>query len=143
MYPKYDEDFYGWTIATAQLMREGKMNELDIENLIEEIESMGRSEKRQLVNRLSVLITHLLKWHYQPSLQGRSWHLTIEHQRRQLKKLFKGNPSLKNKSKEILKESYEDACIQAESETGLLRSVFPSNCPYTFEQCLDEEFYPI
>lgn len=141
-YPKYDKDYYGWIMANAQLMREGKMSEVDIENLIEEMESMGGNQYNQLVNRLCVLIAHLLKWQYQPALQGRSWTLTIKEQRRKVKRIIAHNPSLKGRIDEAFREAYEDALFQAERETGLLESAFPTECPYSFEHCLDEEFYP-
>ncbi|CAB4218681.1 Protein from unkown function DUF29 [uncultured Caudovirales phage] len=142
MIPKYEEDFYGWSMAMAGLLKERRMTELDYDNLIEEIESMGRSNIDQLTNRLAVLITHLLKWHYQPSLQSKSWKLTIAEQRRKIKRIIKKNPSLKNKIDEAFADAYDDAIYQAEAETGLLLSTFPKGCPYTFEQCLDDEFYP-
>ncbi len=142
MYPKYEEDFYGWSIATAALLKERKLTELDFENLIEEIESMGRSNFDQLTNRLAVLITHLLKWHYQPALQGRSWQLTIDEQRSKIKRILKKNPSLKGRIEEAFEDAYDDAVYQTERETGLIKSTFPKECPYTLEQCLDDEFYP-
>lgn len=138
----YEKDFYAWTAANALLMKEGKMDELDIENLIEEIESMGRSEKWELINRLSVLISHLLKWQYQTSLRGRSWELTIKEQRRHIDYHLKETPSLKGKIDEILKESYQLALIKAEKETGLNGSTFPQECPYDFQNIIDDGFYP-
>ena len=80
----YDTDFYAWANEQAALLRAGRLSEADIENIAEEIESMGRSERSELVNRLTVLLVHLLKWRYQPGLRGRSWRLTIEEQRDQL-----------------------------------------------------------
>lgn len=138
----YEKDFYAWTAANALLMKEGKMDELDIENLIEEIESMGRSEKWELINRLAVLISHLLKWQHQTSLRGRSWELTIKEQRRRIDYHLKENPSLKGKMDEFLKESYQLALIKAEKETGLNESTFPQECPYDFQKIIDDEFYP-
>ena len=142
MYPKYEEDFYGWTMATAQLLKEGKLSETDMEHLIEELESLGGNQYDQLVNRLSVLITHLLKWQYQPALQGRSWKLTIKEQRLKIKDVLVENPSLKSKTKEALLKAYKYACYQAERETGLLMSTFPTLCPYSLGQFLDDAFYP-
>lgn len=138
----YEKDFYAWTAANALLMKEGKMDELDRENLIEEIESMGRSEKWELINRLAVLISHLLKWQHQTSLRGRSWELTIKEQRRHIDYHLKDNPSLKGKMDEILKKSYQLALIKAEKETGLKEATFPQECPYDFQKIIDDEFYP-
>jgi len=77
----YEQDFYGWTQEQAALLRAGRLTDLDIENLIEEVETMGRSEKRELESRLTVLLLHLLKWKYQPNRRGRSWNLTIKGHR--------------------------------------------------------------
>lgn len=142
MIPKYEEDFYGWSMAMAGLLKERRMMDLDYDNLIEEIESMGRSNIDQLTNRLAILLTHLLKWYYQPAFQGKSWKLTIAEQRRKIKRIIKKNPSLKNKIDEAFADAYDDAIHQAEAETGLFLSTFPKDCPYTFDQCLDDEFYP-
>lgn len=142
MHPKYDEDFYGWTLTNASLLKQGKFNEADMENIIEEIESMGRSEKSQLTNRLSVLIAHLLKWQFQPELQGRSWHGTIKEQRRRAKKLLKENPSLKSQLEEVFTDAYDLAVDQVERETPIDLKLLPKECPYTFEECLEEDFYP-
>ena len=141
-YPLYDEDFYGWAMANAQLLRERKMNDIDFDNLIEEIESMVGNQYNEFVNRLRLLLAHLLKWQYQPVLQSRSWTLTLKEQRKQLQRLIKHNPSLKSKTQQAFLEAYEEALILAERETGLEEQTFPKNCPYTLEQCLDEEFYP-
>jgi hypothetical protein len=142
MHPKYDEDFYGWTTINAKLMREGRMSELDIENLIEEIENMGRSTLDQLVNRLSVLIAHLLKCQFQPTMKGHSWVYTIREQRSRTTDILMDNPSLNNRLDGILKKSYQYAVYQAAKDTGLESKVFPKICPYNFEQIMDESFYP-
>lgn len=142
MRPKYEEDFYGWAMMNASLLKQGKFNEADMENIIEEMESMGRSEKSQLINRFSVLIAHLLKWQFQPDFRGRSWHGTIKEQRKRAKILLKENPSLKSKLSESFTDAYELAVDQIEKETPIDLKLIPSECPYTFEQCLEEDFYP-
>lgn len=136
----YEKDFYAWALTTASLLREKKMDDLDYENIIEEIEGMARSERRQLVNRLAVLLAHLLKWEYQPSYQGKSWQDTIREQRKRIHFLLADNPSLKSILNKSLAEAYELSVFQAARETGL--SSFPDSCPYTFEQCLDDTFFP-
>ncbi|TWH76256.1 uncharacterized protein DUF29 [Azomonas agilis] len=132
----YDSDFYGWTQEQADLLRSGRLTELDIQNLLEEIEAMGRSERRELESRLQVLFMHLLKWEHQPSHRGKSWQLTIEEQRRKVSRVLSDNPSLKSKLPELMASAYGDAVIGAERETGLERSVFPTSCPWTLEQAL-------
>ena len=108
----YDRDFYGWTQEQAALLRAGQLAELDVEHLIEEIESMGRSERRQMTNRFELLLMHLLKWHYQPDrreIDGKSWLRTIREQRRKIPKLIRDNPSLKSLLDECVKDAYEAA----------------------------------
>ena len=136
----YEEDFHAWTMQQATLLREGRLSQADIENIAEEIESMGRSERRELVNRLAVLLTHLLKWRQQPSFRGNSWRLTIKEQRRATRRHLRDNPSLKSWLDEAMADAYEDASIRAERETGL--EVFPAACPFTFDQAIDDDFWP-
>jgi hypothetical protein len=139
---EYEKDFYAWTIHNAQLLREGKLSEVDVENIALEIESMGKSEKRGLIHRVAVLLAHLLKWQLQSMRQSRSWQLTIKEQRFQLIELFKDSPSLKNESELKLKEAYAQALIIAERETGFEEKVFPKKCPFSLEQILNKDFFP-
>lgn len=143
MNPKlHDVDFYAWTQQQVHLLKSANWAALDIESLTQEIESMGASERRELINRLAVLLTHLLKWQYQPSFQGRSWQLTIKEQRRQLQRLLTDNPSLQARLSELIADAYGDAILLAAKETGLEESMFPENCPYAEDAILDGEFYP-
>lgn len=138
----YDDDFYGWSQEQANLLRTKRFNELDTENLLEEIEAMGRSERRELESRLEKLLSHLLKWQYQPSRRGKSWLLTIKEQRRKFVDCLNENPSLRNKKEERLIIVYQYARLSAEKETNLSESVFPDQCPWTFDQIMDNEFFP-
>lgn len=138
----YEKDFYGWTQEQAALLRAGRLNDLDIENLIEEVETMGRSEKRELESRLTVLLLHLLKWKYQESRRGRSWELSIIEQRLKFAETFNENPGLKPKLDEIFINAYKFAVLQAARETKISRSIFPDLCPWEYSQVLDELFYP-
>lgn len=142
MSPKYEEDVYGWAIHTAELLRNRIMSEVDFDNIVEEIEALGRSEKYELINRLSLIISHLLKWQFQSEKRTRSWDLTIKEQRRMAKTHFKDNPSLKSKLDEILDDAYYIAKLKAERETSLPETTFPDKCPYSFEKIMSEEFYP-
>ncbi|HIB1591292.1 TPA: DUF29 domain-containing protein [Salmonella enterica subsp. enterica serovar Muenchen] len=142
MTERYDTDFYGWTQEQADLIRAGRTEDLDLKNLLEEIEAMGRSERRELESRLQVLFMHLLKWQYQSERQGRSWQLTIEEQRLRALKVLSENPSLKSKLSDIIADAYRIAIINAERETNIRRSVFPETCPWTFEQAVDASFWP-
>ena len=104
----YEQDFYAWTFHNASLLREGKFSEIDIENIAEELESMGRRDKRVLESRLSVLLMHLLKWQFQPMRRSNSWKLTIKKQRLSILRLLKESPRLKYNIAEVLEEAYED-----------------------------------
>lgn len=138
----YDQDFYGWTQEQAALLRAGRLNDLDVQNLIEEIETMGRSEKRALESRLSVLLCHMLKWHYQPSRRGNSWNYTIIEQRMKFKKVLRDNPGLKSEIQKIVADAYEYAVVKACHETGLRSGIFPNECPWTLDQLSDKDYFP-
>jgi hypothetical protein len=103
---------------------------------------MGRSERRELTNRLTVLLLHLLKWRYQPALQCNSWRRTIEQQRLHLEEHLAENPSLKSQLGQVIASAYRHARIEAEHETGLLRKVFPVTCPLTFDEAMNPDFWP-
>ena len=138
----YDQDLSAWAAHNAQLLRKGQFNDLDIEHLIEELDDMGKSEKRGIYSHQKVLLMHLLKWQLQPAKQTSSWRYTIRNARRELKYLIDDNPSLKNFPQIKLQSAYKDAVIMAAGETGLDEQEFPSICPYTVEQLLDEEWLP-
>jgi len=138
----YERDFYAWANEQASLLRAGRLSEADLENIAEEIESMGRSEKRELVSRLTVLLLHLLKWRFQPGLRGTSWRLSIEEQRRAVARHLADSPSLRGRLPDALALAYTDAILAAERETGLARNTFPSVCPWTYEQIMDAAFWP-
>jgi hypothetical protein len=140
--PLYERDFYAWANAQAALLRAGKLAQADIEHIAEEIESMGKTEKRELISRLAVLLAHLLKWRYQPRLKGASWETTIRVQRIDLALHMDDNPSLKNQLPEAITTAYRKAVIEAAGETGLPEDTFPSVCPWPFEQFMDEGFWP-
>jgi len=138
----YNSDFYSWTQEQAALIRAGRLSELDLENLVEEIETMGRSEKTALESRLTVLIVHLLKWQYQPVGRGNNWKYTIDDQRRKFQKVLKDNPGLKAQLDEILSDAYEQALHNASFETGLMESIFTPKLAWTLDQLCESSFYP-
>lgn len=138
----YDEDFFAWTQEQARLLRDGDVAGIDTENLAEEIESVGRSNRREMRNRLTVLLLHLLKWQFQPKRRGSSWSTTIWEQRLQLESILEDSPSLRLFFAEILDASYGRARDKAVDETRMGPHVFPASCPYTPEQILSEDFLP-
>jgi hypothetical protein len=138
----YESDFYGWAMRQAELLREGRLSEADIENIAEEIESLGRGERRELVNRLKVLLAHLLKWQFQPGHRGNSWRLTIREQRKMLRSRLAQNPSLRPRLQDAIAEAYDLAMLIAQRETGLAEGAFPASCSYGAEEILDPDFLP-
>lgn len=136
----YESDFYAWTQRQSALLRTGQLADIDLEHLAEEIEDMGKSEKRTLESRLEILLMHLLKWQFQPAYRGKSWRLTIKEQRIRLHEHLAENPSLKSHLAAGIDKAYRLAVLGAEKETG--REDFPAVCPYGVEQILDEEFFP-
>jgi hypothetical protein len=138
----YEEDFYAWTVEQAHLLRSGDLSAIDIENIAEEIESMGRSDRRAIESRLTVLLAHLLKWQAQTDMRSASWSGTIREQRRQIQRLLRESPSLRPFVAEALSETYGDAREDAIEETGLAEGEFPAECPFTVEQVLSRDFLP-
>ena len=138
----YDQDFYAWANEQARLLRDGNLAQADIAHIAEEIESMGKSEKRELISHLVVLMTHLLKWQFQPEMRTRSWRNSVKIQRVRLESHMRDNPSLKSTSAEAIEEAFRMARLEAESETGIDECTFPAICPWSFEQLLDDDFWP-
>jgi hypothetical protein len=141
-------DFNFWAQQTASLLRQGRFDEIDIETLAQEVEDLGKSERRAIASYLTVLLTHLLKWKYQPS--GRqytdegeplgSWAGSITYSRLEIAKLLADNPSLKAYPETVLDWSYRDAVKVASQETGL--KDFPLDCPFAIKQILDDLWWP-
>ncbi|MCG1041765.1 DUF29 domain-containing protein [Mycetohabitans sp. B8] len=138
----YDEDVIAWANEQAALLRAGKLSAIDIEHIAEEIEDVGKSEQRELANRMAVLLAHLLKWQYQPERRGSSWQATIREQRRAIEVVLRKTPSLKNSlnDPEWITGVWADAKSKAIEETGL--DVFPEDYPWSMEKALDSTFFP-
>ena len=139
----YEQDFHAWLQEQAALLKTGRLHELDVEHLVEEIESMGASERRELLSRLQVLILHLLKHQYQPARRSKSWLLTTTHQRTAIGRLLEQSPSLKRLlTPAVIQSVYEKAIREALIETDLERYVFPIDCDYSLAQLLDDDYLP-
>lgn len=136
----YNQDYYQWLNHTAKLLKEKKFTQLDLENLIEEIESLGKNDKRAISSNLIIVILHLLKWRYQPEKRSNSWKSSIREHRRRIQELLTDSPSLNNYLREILADRYLAAKKQASDETGLSIVAFPEECPFSLAECLDEDF---
>ena len=139
----YDIDFHAWAMRNAELLRQGRLNDLDTEHIAEELESMGASERRELLSRLQVLLLHLLKHQFQPERRGKSWLLTINHQRTAIERLLEQSPSLARLlDDQTVSIVYRKAVRDAIIETDLDRYLFPADCPYAIAQILDEDWLP-
>jgi hypothetical protein len=138
----YDTDFNQWIEETVKNLKAGNFQALDIENLIEEIESMGSNNKREIKSRLIVLLMYLLKCKYQPEKQTRSWIATINTQRTEIELVLEDSPSLKAFLPAQTLDCYKKARKNAAKETGLVIAAFPPECPFTQEQILDPDYFP-
>ena len=138
----YNQDYYLWIESTAKLLREGKLESVDIENLIEEIEAMGRKEKHAIRSNLIVLLMHLLKYRYQPDKRSKSWLSTIFEHRDRIEVELEDSPSLQPYLEDIWSECYSKARKKASLETGLPLSTFPESCPFSQAETLDPEYLP-
>jgi len=141
----YEQDFYLWIQTTSQLLREGKFDQLDMENLIEEVDSMGWSEKKELRNRLIVLIEHLLKlqyWTEEKNFSARDWRGTLVEQRRQIDYIPADSPSLKSVFNDIFINCYTDARNDTIRKYQLPSELFPEESPFSLIQILDADFIP-
>lgn len=138
----YRKDFSLWVDQTAQLLREHRWHEVDMPHLIEEVEDLGKSERRGIASQLTRLLLHLLKWQYQPQRRSDSWLDSITDARTQLELTIEDSPSLKRYPAEKLEESYQRARRQAAKQTRIEISVFPETCPYPVEQVLAEDWLP-
>jgi hypothetical protein len=138
----YDRDYHAWLTRQAALLAERRFADLDLDNLIDEIDDLARSEKREIENRLNVLLVHLLKWAHQPAQRSGGWTSTIIEQRARLLKRIQESPSLRAYPGEVLDEEYAIAREKAAAETGLRAGTFPKTCPYSIDQVLDPDFLP-
>lgn len=137
----YEQDFHSWIQKHIVLLKGARFNELDVNHLVEELEDMGKSNKRELESRFIILIAHLLKWQYQPEMRSHSWRCSIIEQRASINYLLKKVPSLKNTIAEAILEAYPEAVEIAVAETKLPLSTFPIECNYTKEDILNSDSY--
>jgi len=139
----HEQDFFAWTKAQAQLLREKRFDELDFTNLIEEVEGAGEAEKRQIEMHLETLLTQLLKWKYQPGARTSAWRSLVEEQRRLLAYIVEMSPSLSMYPAEMFQDSYLAARLAAAKETGMDAALFPAPAPFSLQEVLDEDFWPL
>jgi hypothetical protein len=139
----YERDYYTWALQQARALKEHRLEELDWENLADEVEGLAKTERKELRSRLEVLLEHLLKWQFQASRRSRSWRATVAVQRLKIGEHLNENPGLKPSIMQVLAQAYRAARLDV---TGrfLRRSdpQPPDSCPWTFEQMMDERFWP-
>ena len=140
--PVYERDLVAWALANARLLREGRFDSLDVENIAEELEDMGRSEKRALASHLRVLLLHLLEWQAQPARRGPSWRRSIRNARQEIEEIVAESPSLAQRLPELIEQAYPKALESAIDETGLPPGNFPPQCPYRQDELLSPTFWP-
>ena len=138
----YHRDLYEWAMANARLLRAGRLSEIDLVNIAEELEDMGRSDRRALLSHLRNLLAHLLKWQYQPQRRGPSWRLTIRGARDEIEVILDDSPSLKRVAAHSLESVYAKARKYAADETGMNEAAFPEKCPYGLDELLHDAFLP-
>lgn len=146
----YDKDFYAWIYHNIELVKAKKWDDIDTDILIDELESMAKRDRHELVSHLMILIAHLLKWQFQfkqlskkwQEFDGKSWQRSITEQRIQIQEQLKMSPSLKSYFNEAIDKAYPNALKMAIKETKLSQTTFPDTCPYSIEQLLDDDFYP-
>lgn len=138
----YDTDFYEWTQQQARLLRDGRWRELDLDNLVDEVESVGRSSRHEIGSRLAVVLEHLLKWEHQPAKRKYGWRASLREQRAAIELVIGDSPSLQREPARALARAYRLARVRAAADTGLREADFPAECPYTVEQALDWRYLP-
>jgi hypothetical protein len=140
--PGYEKDFYAWTVEQARLLRSGEFSKVDALNVAEEIESAGRRDRRELVDRLENLLAELLRWRSEPGARCGNWRSEILQQRFEIEQIIDDSPSLREFAADQLRDAYSDARERVVEELGLLQPDFPAECPFTAEQVLASDFLP-
>ena len=138
----YERDFCLWVEEQARLLRDGRLADLDVVNLIDEIESLAINRKHAVASNLVVVLKHLLNHQFQPRRRSRSWLSSIAEHRRRLGTEFQHAASLREYARDQFEQCYEDGRRQALIETGLAQDALPSGPVYSLEQTLDPEFLP-
>lgn len=138
----YETDFYGWCSGQSEELCAGRIHNLDLLNLSEEIRYLGDSEKKELINALALMFMHLLKWAYQPGRRSGSWENTVAHRRVKIKRILKKSPSLAPHLKDCIQEAYEDAMYLASEETGLDLDKFPKEMPFSYQDAMTDKWMP-
>jgi hypothetical protein len=135
--PTKRDDLYSWAVRQAELLRTGRLSEIDPVAIAEEIDDVGEEKYDKLENALRVLMLHLLKWDHEPHRRSRSWSASVREQRRRVLRQLRKNPGLRSRLDEALGEAYEDARDEASAETGLAPRVFPAQPPFDYAEVME------
>jgi Domain of unknown function DUF29 len=138
----YEQDFNLWIEKTVVLLKARRFGELDLEQLIDELESVAKRDKREILSRLDIILMHLLKWQYQPNCRTMSWESSIQNNRKEILRIIEDSPSLKSYPVEILSKAYRSARKDAARETQLSQNTFPMDCPFSIDEALNDTFWP-
>ena len=138
----FDQDFHAWVLQQIELLKDRRFADLDIEHLTDELRAVAMAEESEIENRLVILLHHLLKWEFQPERRSNSWRATILEQRTRINRVISRSPSLRRHPGAVIEKEYRIGRLQASGETGLPLGRFPSTCPYSVGQVLDENFLP-
>ncbi len=138
----FDQDFHAWVIEQIDLLKSGRFADLDIEHLTDELRAVAMAEESEIESRLVVLLQHLLKWEFQSERRSNSWRATILEQRTRINRVISRSPSLRRHPATVIEKEYRIARLHASGGTGLPLERFPSACPYSVAQVLDENLFP-
>jgi Domain of unknown function DUF29 len=138
----FDQDFHAWVLEQIELLKSRRFADLDIEHLVDELRAVAMAEESEIDNRLVVLLHYLLKWEFQPERRSNSWRATLLEQRTRINRVISDSPSLRRYPGALIEKEYRIARLHASGETGLPPGRFPSACPYSVAQVLDENFFP-
>lgn len=138
----YDVDFHDWLMEQADAIKRRSANELDWDNLAEEVESLGRSQRSSLRSRLKQIVQHVLKWEHQPERRTYGWKLTINEQRQAVEDLLELSPSLKSSVGDMFPKAYASGRREALLETGLDEGAIPEGPEFTLTEALDPNWPP-
>jgi hypothetical protein len=136
----YERDLSGWTNEQVTLLRAGRFDQIDAENIAEELQDVGGREYDKLESALEVLLMHMLKWDHQPERRGASWQITIAEQRERIAIQLRKNPGLKRQIEEAVQDGFRIGRLRAARETGLKPSIFPKRCPYDWTTIMNRDF---
>jgi hypothetical protein len=139
----YERDYYTWALQQSCALKDHRLEDIDWDNLSDEVEGLAKTDRRELLSRLKVLLEHLLKWQFQAQRRSRSWRATIAVQRVEIRRHLAQNPGLRPSVEEAMAEAYEAPRVKVSIRFLRRRDPQPpTSCPWTFEQIMDEEFWP-